>query len=156
TCQVVDPQHGRCTASTLPNLGTRELSYTTIGSEPGLKPVHVTIAATSEADNSDNAVDFNIRFDPYLDAAVTQINLPQYLFLGQVYTFETHLKTAYRDVPNVGFTVSYPLDVTVTLPADLTGCVIQHDVSNLYESQYCQMPLVAANTDRVLKFQLQA
>jgi hypothetical protein len=154
TCQIVDAQHGRCTAVTLPHQNNRELLVTSTSDSPGLQRVRVAISASSEADTSDNTAEYDIRVNPYTDAAVTAISLPQYLFIGQVYEFETHLKTSYRDVPNVNFSVSYPVDVLVTAPADLTGCVLQHDVSNMYETLYCQMPLVAANTDRLLKFQL--
>jgi hypothetical protein len=154
TCEIVDPRHGRCTAATLPHQQARELSVGMVGDQPGLKPVRVAIAAATDADTSDNEITINLNILPFTDASVTAPVLPQYLFVGQTYEFETHLRTAYRDVSNVGFSVDYPIGLRLTAPTDLTGCNTRRDVSNLYESLYCLMPLVPANTDRLLRFQL--
>ena len=154
TCVIVDAQHGRCTAASLPHQTSREMRVGAIGDSPGLHPVRVVISATSEADATDNVADFDMRVGAYSDASVTPFTLPQYLFLGQTYEFESRLRTSYRDVSNVNFSVSYPVGLTLTAPAELTGCTTQRSVDNRHETFLCQMPLLAANTDRLLRFQL--
>ena len=153
-CTIVDAQHGRCTSASLPHQMSREMRVGAIGDSPGLHRVKVVISATSEADATDNTAEFDMRVGSYADVGVTPISLPQYVFLGQIYDFETRLRTSYRDVPNVNFSVSYPVGLAITAPAELTGCVTQRSVDNRNETLLCQMPSVAANTDRLLRFQL--
>jgi len=153
-CEIIDPRHGRCTAASLVHQMSRELLITAIGDAPGVYPVRVTISATGDADTSDNSAEYNVQVTPFADAGVTPINVPQYVFLGQVYQFETRLRTSYRDVPNVNFMVTYPVSVSITAPADLTGCVTERSVDNRYDTLLCLMALVPANTDRLLQFQL--
>ncbi len=153
TCTILDPRHGRCTAATLAHQPTRTLSVGAVGETPGPKSVHVAISATSEADPGDNDATFDMRVAPYTDVAVTPYQLPEVMFVGQVYEFETRLRTAYRDVSNVMFTVSYPVELDVTPPSDLTGCTIERPVGGQSANLNCLMPTVAANTDRPLRFQ---
>lgn len=154
TCVVIDAQHGRCTSASLAHQISRELRVGAIGDSPGLHRVRVVIAATSEADSTDNTAEFDMRVGPFADAGVTSITLPQYLFLNQTYEFETRLRTSYRDVPNVNFSVIYPVGLALTTPAELTGCVTQRSADNRHDTFLCQMSVVAANTDRPLRFQL--
>jgi hypothetical protein len=153
TCEIIDPRHGRCTAATLAHQMTREILITAIGDAPGVYPVRVAISATGDADTSDNSAEYNVQITPFADAGVTPINVPQYVFLGQVYQFGA-TRTSYRDTPNVSFMLTYPVSVSITAPADLTGCVTQRSVDNRYDTLLCQMALVPANTDRLLQFQL--
>lgn len=153
-CVLVDAQHGRCTAASLAHQSSREVRVGAIGDSPGLHRVRVVISAATEADATDNTAEFDMRVGAFADAGVTPITLPQYLFLGQTYEFETRLRTSYRDVPNVNFSVVYPVGLTLTAPAELTGCVTQRSVDNRNDTLLCQMAVVAANTDRLLRFQL--
>jgi hypothetical protein len=153
TCEIIDPRHGRCSTPSLAHQPQRMLSVGAVGDSPGLKPVHVAFTATSDANTVDNAVTFDMRIGGYIDAGVTPYLLPENLFLGQAYAFETRLRTSYRDVPNVRFSVVYPVALAVTPPPDLTGCTVQRANDNRSETLNCLMALVPANTDRQLRFE---
>ena len=154
TCAVVDPTHGRCTASTLPNQNLRDISIGTVGDDPGISSAHVSFSATGDATTDDNDRTINFEVMPFRDVSITPFTLPDYIFVGRSYDFETHLRSSYRDVPNVMFTIAVPVDMVITLPPELTNCTSRRDVSNLYNSYDCPMALVAANTDLLLRFRV--
>jgi hypothetical protein len=154
TCSVVDPAHGRCTAATLPNQNSRDISIGTVGDEPGVSSAHVSFSATGDATADDNDRTTNFEVTPFRDVSITPYTLPDYIFAGRSYDFETHLRSSYRDVPNVIFTIAVPVALVITLPPALTTCTSRRDVSNLYNSYDCPMALVAANTDLLLKFKV--
>jgi Metallo-peptidase family M12B Reprolysin-like/Domain of unknown function DUF11 len=154
TCAVVDSTHGRCTASTLPNKNLRDISIGTVGDDPGISSVHLTMSATGDATADDNDRTISFEVTPFRDVSITPFTLPDYIFAGRSYDFETHLRSSYRDVPNVLFTIAVPVDMVITLPPELTTCTSRRDVSNLYNSYDCPMGLVAANTDLLLKFKV--
>jgi hypothetical protein len=155
TCQVIDAQHGRCSAATLAHLPTRELQITAIGDSPGAQRVRVSIAANSEADPSDNAAEYDLQIIPYLDVSISPITLPQFVYVGQTLDIESRLRTAYRDVQNVTLKFFYPREVSIT-GVEPAGCATQRDAFSSYDALVCEFPLLPANTDRLLRFQFRA
>jgi hypothetical protein len=153
-CVIQDAQHGQCTATTLPHQFSRALRVGAVGDSPGAHRVRVTIAATSDADLSDNSAEFDMRVGAYRDASVSAFTLPRYLHVGQTYDFETRLRSAYRDVANVDFSVTHPAQAILTLPQELTGCTTTRSFDGLYDTLRCPIATLPANTDRLLRFQL--
>ncbi len=154
-CVIVDPQHGRCTAASLPHQIARSLSVNAVGDTPGAHRVRVAIAASSDADTTDNAAEFDMRVMPYRDVGVTAFSLPRYLHVGQSYEFETRLRTAYREVSNVDFSVTFPRDSVITPPASLTGCTTTRSFDGMHDVFNCPIALLPANTDMPLHFRFQ-
>ena len=153
-CQIIDAQHGRCTAATLPHVIAREIRVGAIGDSPGTGRVKVAISADSDADTSDNAVEFDMQVDPYLDASVSTINVPEYVYVGETREFEAVVRTSYRPLPTIVFTVSYPKEIDLIRPPELTNCTVRNDLDGTTRALDCVLTDVPANAELHFHFNI--